>query len=148
MKMRIGQKRYWPQAKDGLTLKQLESQFGIQSIDGEQLQKRFARYLKPVTKAHLVDQIADSTELNKQDCEKIVHSLFAAITKALQAGERIEIRGFGTFKVKDKAARQARNPRTGETISVPAKKVAAFKPSNEIGEVLNPATALPTAVAE
>ena len=101
-----------------------------------------------MTKAHLVDQIADSTELNKQDCEKIVHSLFAAMTKALQAGERIEIRGFGTFKVKDKAARQARNPRTGETISVPAKKVAAFKPSNEIGEVLNPATALPTAVAE
>jgi hypothetical protein len=61
------------------------------------------------------------------------------MTKALQAGERIEIRGFGTFKVKDKAARQARNPRTGETVPVPAKKVAAFKPSHEIGELLNPA---------
>ena len=59
--------------------------------------------------------------------------------KALQAGERIDIRGFGTFKVKDQAARQARNPRTGEAVSVPAKKVAAFKPSNEIAELLNPA---------
>lgn len=92
-----------------------------------------------MTKAHLIDQIADSTELSKQDCEKIVSSLFVAITKALQAGERIEIRGFGTFNVKDKAARQARNPRTGETVSVPAKKVAAFKPSHEIAELLKPA---------
>jgi nucleoid DNA-binding protein len=54
-----------------------------------------------VTKAQLIDQIADSTELNKQDCEKIVSSMFGAITKALQAGERIEIRGFGAPKVKD-----------------------------------------------
>lgn len=96
------------------------------------------RYLRPVTKAHLIDQIADSTDLNKQQCENVVNSLFAAMTKAMQAGERIDIRGFGTFKVKDKAARQARNPRTGETVLVPAKKVAAFKPSNEIGNLLNP----------
>ena len=100
-----------------------------------------------MTKAHLVDQIADSTELNKQECEKIVNSLFAAMTKAMQAGERIEIRGFGTFKVKDKAARQGRNPRTGETVLVPAKKVAAFKPSNEIDDLLNP-TAAPAAIVE
>ena len=99
-----------------------------------------------VTKAQLIDQIADSTELNKQDCEKIVSSMFGAITKALQAGERIEIRGFGAFKVKDKAARQARNPHTGETVSVPAKRVAAFKPSSEIAELLN--TAIPAAVVE
>jgi len=72
--------------------------------------------------------------------------MFGAITKALQAGERIEIRGFGTFKVKDKAARQARNPRTGETVSVPAKRVAAFKLSSEIAELLN--TAIPAAVVE
>ena len=111
------------------------------------LLKAFAQYLSPVTKAHLVDQIADSTELNKQECEKIVNSLFAAMTKALQAGERVDIRGFGTFKVKDKAARQGRNPRTGETVSVPAKKVAAFKPSNEIGDLLNPAAA-PAAIVE
>jgi integration host factor subunit beta len=92
-----------------------------------------------VTKAHLVDQIADSAQLGKQDCDKIVSSIFAAITKALQDGERIDIRGFGSFKVKDQAARQARNPRTGETVAVPAKKVAAFKPSKEIAELLNPA---------
>ena len=100
-----------------------------------------------MTKAHLVDQIAASTELNKQECEKIVNSLFAAMTKAMQAGERIEIRGFGSFRVKDKAARQGRNPRTGETVLVPAKKVAAFKPSNEIGDLLN-RTAAPAAIVE
>lgn len=108
--------------------------------------QQFARYLRQVTKAHLVDQIVDSTQLEKQDCEKIVSSLFATITAALQAGERIDIQGFGTFKVKDQAARQARNPRTGEAVSVPAKKVAAFKPSNEIAELLNPASQ--TAVVE
>ena len=100
-----------------------------------------------MTKAQLIDQIAGSTELTKQDCEKIVNSMFAAITKALQAGERVDIRGFGAFKVKDKAARQGRNPRTGETVLVPAKKVAAFKPSNEIGDLLNP-TAAPAAIVE
>ena len=100
-----------------------------------------------MTKAQLVDQIADCTELGKQECEKIVNSLFAAMTKAMQAGERIEIRGFGSFRVKDKAARQGRNPRTGETVLVPAKKVAAFKPSNEIGDLLNP-TAAPAAIVE
>jgi integration host factor subunit beta len=54
------------------------------------------------------------------------------------AWDGIEIRGFGSFRVKDKAARKGRNPRTGETVLVPAKKVAAFKPSNEIGDLLNP----------
>jgi len=68
------------------------------------------RILDASDQAHLVDQIADSIELSKEACAKIVDSLFAAMTKALQAGERVDIRGLGTFKVKDKAARQARKP--------------------------------------
>ena len=85
-----------------------------------------------MTKAHLVDQIADSTELNKQECEKIVNSLFAAMTKAMQAGERIEIRGFGSFVVKHRRARQGRNPKSGALVSVAAKKVPFFKVGKEL----------------
>ena len=61
------------------------------------------------------------------------------MSKALQDGEKLDIRGFGSFKSKERKAHQTRNPRTGETIQVPAQKVAAFKPSKELAELLNPA---------
>jgi integration host factor subunit beta len=90
-----------------------------------------------VTKSHLVEQLAATTEVSKQEAERIVDTLLAAVVKALQSGERLDIRGFGSFKVRDQAARQARNPRTGEMVAVPAKKVAVFKPSKELGTLLN-----------
>jgi integration host factor subunit beta len=90
-----------------------------------------------VTKAHLVDQLAASAELTKQESEKIVGLLIAAITKALTDGDKLEIRGFGSFKVKDRKSRVARNPRTGETVQVPAQRVATFRPSKELSALLN-----------
>jgi integration host factor subunit beta len=94
-----------------------------------------------VTKAHLVDQLAAGAELTKQESEKIVGLLISAITKALADGEKLEIRGFGSFKVKERKARVARNPRTGETVQVPAQRVATFRPSKELGAMLNPGSA-------
>jgi integration host factor subunit beta len=93
-----------------------------------------------VTKAHLVDQLAAGAELTKQESDKIVGLLISAITKALADGEKLEIRGFGSFKVKDRKSRVARNPRTGETVQVPAQRVATFRPSKELGALLNPSS--------
>jgi integration host factor subunit beta len=91
-----------------------------------------------VTKAHLVDQVAVAAEVSKQEAEKMVNSLLGTITEGLQSGDKLELRGFGSFKVRDRKARQARNPRTGEIIQVPAQRVATFKPSKELALLLNP----------
>jgi integration host factor subunit beta len=91
-----------------------------------------------VTKAHLVDQVAVAAEVSKPDAERLVSSFLSAITEALQNGEKLEIRGFGSFKVRDRKARQGRNPRTGETIEIPAQRGVAFKPSKELAALLNP----------
>ena len=90
-----------------------------------------------VTKTQLAEQLAPTLALNKQEAERIIDVVFGAIVQALKNGDKLDIRGFGNFKVKDQAARQARNPRTGEAIAVPAKKVAVFKPGKELAEALN-----------
>jgi nucleoid DNA-binding protein len=95
--------------------------------------------LVSVTKAQLAEKLAPALELSKEKAEKTIEAVFAAIVQALKDGEKLDIRGFGNFKVKDQPARQARNPRTGEAIAVPAKKVAVFKPGKELAEALNPA---------
>jgi nucleoid DNA-binding protein len=85
-----------------------------------------------MTKADLVDEIAERTGLTKKDVAETVDEFLTAVTRALEVGKHIEIRGFGTFKVKDRKARIARNPRTGEAVHVPARKVPVFKVSKEL----------------
>jgi DNA-binding protein HU-beta len=89
-----------------------------------------------VTKQQLIDAVVGNSGRPKQDVETVVDSLLGEIGKALQSGERVDLRGFGSFIVKDKAARQGRNPKTGETIQIAAKKSATFKPSKELGDRL------------
>jgi integration host factor subunit beta len=96
-----------------------------------------------MTKAHLVDHIVGAAAVSKPDAEKIVSSFLGAITDALQNGGKLEIRGFGSFKVRERKARQARNPRTGEAVQVPSQRVAAFKASKELAGLLNPSTSAP-----
>ena len=72
-----------------------------------------------------------------EDVEAIIESVLAELGKALESGERVGLRVFGSFVVNDKKARQGRNPRTGETIQIAAKKVAGFKPSKELTSKLN-----------
>jgi nucleoid DNA-binding protein len=85
-----------------------------------------------MTKADLVDEIAERTGLTKKDVAETVDEFLASVTRALEAGKHIEIRGFGTFKVKDRKSRIARNPRTGDAVQVPARRVPVFKVSKEL----------------
>ena len=93
-----------------------------------------------MTKQQLIDAVASNSGRQKPEVEAVVESLLGEIGKALQSGERVDLRGFGSFTVKDKAARQGRNPKTGETIQIAARKSAAFKPSKELGERLGAPT--------
>jgi len=89
-----------------------------------------------MTKADLVERVAEKTGLTRTDVMVVVENFLAQIKKSLEEGQNIEIRGFGTFKVKARKARKARNPRTGEEVPVPDRKVPVFKPSNEFKAVI------------
>ena len=85
-----------------------------------------------MTKADLVNEISEATGLTKVDTEAVVNGFIYTIGSALKRGEGIEIRGFGTFRVREKKPRLARNPRTGEKVEVPRRHVPSFKPSKEL----------------
>ena len=85
-----------------------------------------------MTKADLVEEIAKRTGLTKKDIGQAVDGFIEAIKNALTEGSHIEIRGFGTFSVKDRKARTARNPRTGEAVPLPPRRVPVFKVSREL----------------
>src|SRR5688572_11557388 len=85
-----------------------------------------------MTKADLVEEIAARTGVSKNHTALIVDDLLDAVCRALSDGHHLEIRGFGTFKVRERRARRARNPRSGEEVMVPAKLVPVFKPSKEL----------------
>ena len=85
-----------------------------------------------MTKAEIVDEIAERTGLTKKDVADTVDQFLEAVSRALASGKHIEIRGFGTFKVKDRKSRLARNPRTGESVPVPPRRVPVFKVSKEL----------------
>jgi integration host factor subunit beta len=90
-----------------------------------------------MTKAELVDEIAQEADLTRKHSEVIVDAVFSSVIEALQAGDKIELRGFGSFRVRHRASRTGRNPKTGEGVLVPAKKVPYFKPGKELRELIN-----------
>ncbi len=90
-----------------------------------------------MTKAELVDEVAKVTELSRKDAEVIVETLFESIIKALKAGDKLEVRGFGSFRIRERRARLGRNPKTGDKVNVPEKKVPYFKPSKELKDLIN-----------
>ena len=90
-----------------------------------------------MTKAELVDLITGGTGLNRRDTVTVVNLIMENIGNALATGDKVELRGFGSFKVKSRRSRLARNPRTGDSVDVPAKRVPYFKASNELKERLN-----------
>lgn len=83
----------------------------------------------------LVNKVAEMANLKKKDAETAVNSVFAAIEEALAAGDKVQIIGFGTFETRERSARSGRNPQTGESISIPASTVPAFKPGNRLKEM-------------
>jgi integration host factor subunit beta len=90
-----------------------------------------------VTKADLVEQVILVTELPHKVSEAVVETIFESIIGALQGGDRIEIRGFGSFRTRQRRGRTGRNPKTGAKVEVPPKRVTSFKPSKELKEHLN-----------
>ena len=80
-----------------------------------------------MNKADLVSKVAEKAGLSKKDAEKAVVAVFDGIQAALKAGDKVQLVGFGTFEIRKRGARTGRNPRSGETIQIPASKVPAFK---------------------
>lgn len=86
-----------------------------------------------MTKSELVEQLSTNAEsLNKKEAELVVNTIFTSIGDALVSGDRVEIRGFGSFSIRERDAREARNPKSGEVVSIPAKKTPFFKTGKEL----------------
>lgn len=89
-------------------------------------------------KSELIARLVEANpHLYQRDVERIVNTIFEEITNALSEGNRVELRGFGAFSVKHRPARMGRNPRTGDTVSVPEKYVPYFKTGKDLREKLN-----------
>ena len=92
-----------------------------------------------MTKAELVEEVTQLGDLTRRDGEVIVDTIFDAVIGALKAGDKIEVRGFGSFRIRQRKPRIGRNPKTGAKVEVPAKRVPYFKPSKELRDLVNPA---------
>jgi integration host factor subunit beta len=90
-----------------------------------------------MTKADLIEEVANLAEVTRKDGEVIVETIFDSIVKSLRAGDKIEIRGFGSFRTRQRKPRTGRNPKTGAKVDVPAKKIPYFKPSKELKDLVN-----------
>jgi integration host factor subunit beta len=90
-----------------------------------------------MTKADLVERVAHEADMTKKDAEQLVEIIFESIVNTLNKGEKIELRGFGSFRVRERNARKGRNPKTGTAVNIPAKRVAYFKPGKELKDIIN-----------
>jgi len=90
-----------------------------------------------LTKADLIEEVLRVTELPRKESESIVETIFDSIIDSLQKGDKIEIRGFGSFRTRQRRGRTGRNPKTGEKVDVPAKRIPFFKPSKELKDFVN-----------
>ena len=86
-----------------------------------------------MTKSELIEQLSEGHEiLNKKDAETVINLIFGGIAKALAQGDRVEIRGFGSFSVRERDAREARNPKSGELVQIPSRKTPFFKTGKDL----------------
>lgn len=90
-----------------------------------------------MTKADLVEQIASRIELSKKESEHIVNTVFRSIVQALADGDKVELRGFGSFRTRTRKPRMGRNPKTGDTVDVPEKSIPIFKPGKNLKKIVN-----------
>src|SRR6187551_3634296 len=96
-----------------------------------------------MTKADLIDEVSKLAELTRKDSEVIVETIFDSIVRALRSGDKIEIRGFGSFRTRQRQPRVGRNPKTGTRVEVPSKRIPYFKPSKELKDLVNDSPAAP-----
>ena len=97
-----------------------------------------------MTKADLVEEVTQLGDLTRRDGEMIVDTIFDSVIHALRTGDKIEIRGFGSFRIRQRKPRTGRNPKTGAKVDVPAKRVPYFKPSKELRDLVNPKDKAPS----
>ena len=90
-----------------------------------------------MTKAELIEEVSRVSDLTKKHSEIIVDTVFKSVINALHRGDKIELRGFGSFRIRQRESRKGRNPKTGEKVDVPAKKVPYFKQGKELKELIN-----------
>lgn len=90
-----------------------------------------------MTRANLIEEVAHSLQITRKESEIVVESIFESMVRSLRAGDKIEIRGFGSFRVRDRRGRMGRNPKTGEQVAVQARRVPYFKPAKELRESVN-----------
>ena len=90
-----------------------------------------------MTKADLVEEVARATQLSKKQAELVVHTFFQTIVDSLRGGEKVELRGFGSFRIRQRGSRLGRNPKTGDRVEVPPKQIPYFKPGKELRAILN-----------
>jgi integration host factor subunit beta len=120
------------------------------TVHMEKIQSDAAK--RSMTKADLIDEVSRLAELTRKDSEVIVETIFDSIVRSLRVGDKIEIRGFGSFRTRQRKPRVGRNPKTGDRVEVPAKKIPFFKPSKELKDLVNntpdaPAASAPPAAA-
>lgn len=94
-----------------------------------------------MTKADLIEEVSRAVEMTRKDSESIVDTIFDSIVRALRGNEKIEIRGFGSFRTRQRQPRTGRNPKTGAKVEVPAKTIPYFKPSKELKDLINASAA-------
>lgn len=90
-----------------------------------------------MTKADLIEEVARVVEFTRKESEVIVEAIFDSVVKALRSNDKIEIRGFGSFRTRQRQSRIGRNPKTGDRVEVPAKRIPYFKPSKELKDLVN-----------
>ena len=88
-----------------------------------------------MTKTELIEEVSRAVEMTRKDSEVIVEAIFNSVVRALRGGDKIEIRGFESFRTRQRQPRVGRNPKTGARVEVPAKRVASFKPSKELKDL-------------
>ncbi len=90
-----------------------------------------------MTKAELIEEVSKVVEMTRKDSEIIVETIFESIVNSLHKGDKIEIRGFGSFRTRQRQPRVGRNPKTGSRVEVPSKRIPYFKPSKELRDLVN-----------
>ncbi len=90
-----------------------------------------------MTKAELIEEVSHVVEMTRKESEVIVEAIFDSVVRALRNGDKIEVRGFGSFRTRQRQSRVGRNPKTGTRVEVPAKRIPYFKPSKDLKDVVN-----------
>jgi integration host factor subunit beta len=90
-----------------------------------------------MTKADLIEEVSRVVEVTRKESEVIVETIFESVVKSLRDGDKVEVRGFGSFRTRERRGRIGRNPKSGEKVSVPPKTIPFFKPSKELRDIIN-----------